>query len=195
MGILWMVDGVFCRDPAYNIPIPPPNSEVAAQPRAPLEHRAGTETRNWEPINAIEKSGEVHERLDSLDSSTATVKDLMSRQVVAVSSSTRVSEALELFGNTDFQHLPVVDEEQALIGLVSDRDLLGREGELREFMASKVLTASPDTSLEQAAQALAKQRFHSLVVVDERRRPLGMLTSSDMLNFLVSHPAMRLWRR
>lgn len=253
MGILWMVDGVFCRDPALGrhleeravaranqqqwvaeqagnepevpavlpheepvqtvspagtapielsggeyargIPIPPPNSEVAAQPRAPLEHRAGTEVRHWEPVNAIEKSADVHERLDTLDTSTATVKDLMSRQVLAVNSSTRVSEALELFGEMEFQHLPVVNEEQALIGLVSDRDLMGREGELGEFMASRVLTASPDTSLEQAAQALAKQRFHSLVVIDENRRPVGMLTSSDMLNFLVSHPAMRLWRR
>lgn len=195
MGILWMVDGVFCRDPARSIPVPPPNSEVAAQPRALLEHRTGTEVQNWEPVTAIEKSAEVHERLDTLDSSTATVKDLMSRQVVAVSSNTRVSEALQLFQDADIQHLPVVNEEQALIGLVSDRDLMGREGEVGEFMASKVLTASPDTSLEQAAQALAKQRFHSLVVVDEKRTPVGMLTSSDMLNFLVSHPAMRLWRR
>lgn len=190
-----MVDGVFCREPAYSLPIPPPNSEVVAQPRAPLEHRAGTGVPNWEPIGAVEKSVGVHERLDTLDSSTATVKDLMSRQVLAVNSSTRVSEALKLFGKTEFQHLPVVNDEQALIGLVSDRDLLGREGELGQFMASKVLTASPETSLEQAAHALAKQRFHSLVVIDEKRRPVGMLTSSDLLNFLVSHPAMRLWRR
>ncbi|MCA9778360.1 MAG: CBS domain-containing protein [Candidatus Eremiobacteraeota bacterium] len=255
MGILWMVDGVFCRDPAlgrhleeralaranqelyeneqagnrspisspsspsdtaaglpvnptqaapvstasgeyaHGIPIPPPNSEVAAQPRAPLEHRAGTTNDNWEPVTAIEKSAGVHQRFDTLDSSTATVKDLMTRQVVAVSSATPVSEALDLFEGQEFQHLPVVNEEQALIGLVSDRDLLGREGQLGEFMASKVLTASPDTSLEQAAQALAKQRFHSLVVIDESRRPIGMLTSSDLLEFLVSHPAMRLWRR
>jgi CBS domain-containing membrane protein len=263
MGILWMVDGVFCRDPslglhleermgarasaqgqaqarsadqasavavdeasspvdsyykkfpspqapsgdtapvnpqqidlrAPELPIPPPNSEVAAQPRADLENRASEMPKNWERVTAIERTAGVHRRLDTLDSSTATVRDLMSRAVLTATSSTPVAEALELLDETDFHHLPVVDQEQKLVGVVSDRDLLGQQGELKEFMESTVLTASPDTALEQAAQAMAKKRFHSLVVLDDKRRPLGMLTSSDLLAFLVSHPAMRLWQQ
>jgi CBS domain-containing protein len=193
MGVLWMVDGVFCRN--LEMPLPPPNSEVAAQPRALLENRASELPQEWEAVTAIERSTPMHQKLDTLDSSKATVKDLMSHTVLTATSSTAVSEALELMDETGFHHLPVVDQEQRLIGMVSDRDLLGREGELKDYMAARVLTASPDTALEQAAAALAKERFHSLVVLDGERRPMGMLTSSDLLGFLVSHPAMRLWRQ
>lgn len=255
MGVLWMVDGVFCRDPAlgfaleeraaaraaseehlqaeravslegepqprdsyfkkfpaqhpqqvpppaphptetaeYKLPLPPPNSEVAAQPRADLENRAESMPKEWEPVSAIKRGGGVHRRLDTLDSSTSTVRDLMSRAVLTATSSTTIQEASNMLKETEFQHLPVVNEEQKLIGLVSDRDLLGRDGELKDRMVPRVLTSSPDTPLEQAAQALAKERFHSLVVIDEERRPIGVLTSSDLLTFLVGHPAMRLWR-
>ena len=92
-------------------------------------------------------------------------------------------------------HVLVVDDDQRLVGMVSDRDLLGRPGVLSDFMTPRVLTASPDTSLQRASEALAKQRFHSLVVVNDKRRPVGLLTSCDLLNFLVGHPAMRLWRQ
>ena len=141
------------------MPLPPPNSEVAAQPRAPLENRASELPHDWEPVTAIERSNPMHRKLDTLDSSTATVKDLMTHTLLTATSSTPVSDAIELLDETGFHHLPVIDQEQRLIGMVSDRDLLGQEGELKDFMTSKVLTASPDTALEQAAEALAKQGF------------------------------------
>lgn len=193
MSVLWMVDGVLGRDPVSGLPLPPPNSEIVAQPRALLEHRAETMGRDWEPVTAIDRTGEVHERLDTLDTSKSTVRDLMSREVLTATPSTTIADAFEMLDETTFQHLPVVDEDQRLLGLVSDRDLLGKTGLLQDVMAGRVLVSTPDTPLEQAARALAKERFHSLVVLDEEQRPIGMLTSTDLLAFLVSHPAMRLY--
>lgn len=195
MGILWLIDGRFCRNETLAFHLPPPNSEVAAQPKAPLENRASQLSQEWEVVEPIERVTSSQEKLAALDSSRATVGDLMSRVVLTATPATGISEALELMLESGFHHLPVVDDDQRLVGMVSDRDLLGRPGVLSDFMTPRVLTASPDTSLQRASEALAKQRFHSLVVVNDKRRPVGLLTSCDLLNFLVGHPAMRLWRQ
>ena len=81
------------------------------------------------------------------------------------------------------------------MGLVSDRDLLGRGGTIAERMSRRVLTAAAETSIQSASQALVKAQFHSLVVIDAETRPQGMVTSFDILNFLVKHPAMNLWAK
>lgn len=51
------------------------------------------------------------------------VKDAMTRHVTSVAPTTSVLAALRLLRRDDIRHLPVVDEDQALVGIVSDRDL------------------------------------------------------------------------
>jgi CBS domain-containing protein len=178
----------------YNLPIPPPNSEVAAQPRADLEHRIEGEFQVDDPILAIQKSGNLHNAPTDLNQYHKNIVDIMTRDVTTVGPDSLSEEALNILDESNFHHLPVVDAEGRLIGLVSDRDLLGREGTLDQRMISRVLTASPDTGLQEAAKALVEQRFHCLVVVDEERRPQGMITGFDLLRYLVKHPAMQLWQ-
>lgn len=176
------------------LPLPPPNSEVAAQPRADLEHRQGFGQRDVDPVRAIEKSARPESHRSTEHDEPATVAELMSTKPMTVFPNDSTQVALEKLKSANIHHLPVVNEEQRLVGLVSDRDLLGREGQLSERMNTRVLTASPTTGLEEAAQALAQERFHSLVVIDEEQRPIGMLTSFDLMKFLVKHPATKLWR-
>lgn len=174
-------------------PLPPPNSEIAAQPRADLDHRLGYGQRGIDPVNALEASARTQSYRDDEAHSPTTVGQLMSRDPQTVTASESAKDALEKLQKMGCHHLPVVDSQQRLVGLVSDRDLLGRESLLEERMITRVLTASPTTGLEEAAQAMAQERFHSLVVVDQQQRPVGMLTSFDLMKFLVKHPAMKLW--
>jgi CBS domain-containing protein len=177
------------------LPLPPPNSEVAAQPRAYLEHRIGTEALGVGPVSAIARAAGMQNEREDFEYSPSTVGHVMSRDVVTVTPSTSALEALEKLKDTGFHHLPVVGDEERLVGLVSDRDLLGRASNLGERMITEVLTASPNTGLQEAAQALVSKKFHSLVVIDDEQRPIGIVTSFDLLNFLVEHPAMKLWQR
>jgi acetoin utilization protein AcuB len=104
--------------------------------------------------------------------------------------------ALEALEEEEFHHLPVTSDDGVLVGLVSDRDLLRDiEAKVGEVMTSRVLVGDPETDLQVAAQALIEERFHSLVVIDESQRPVGILTSYDVLSFLVRHPAYELWSR
>ena len=92
-----------------------------------------------------------------------------------------------------FSHLPVVDEGR-LVGLVSDRDLLrSQASSVGKMMVGRVLTTGPGADLKEVAEALVNCRFHSLVVVDGELAPVGIVTSTDLLGYLVEHPAFGLY--
>lgn len=173
---------------------PPPNSEVAAQPRPDLELRPGQPALDRPPVEYSNPATSLHNQFKDLNEYPSTVKELMTRGVVTVTPQHTAPEALEVLCEHDFHHLPVVDAEERLVGLVSDHDLLGRDGSLGDRMITKVLTATPDTGVREATEALVKEKFHSLVVVDPEGRPIGMITSFDVLRYLVDHPAMKLWQ-
>lgn len=83
-----------------------------------------------------------------------------------------------------FRRLPVVSDGQ-LVGIITDRDLRQHVGlldrtEVKAAMSKKPITVTPATTLESAAQILLKQKIGSLPVV-ERGRPVGIITTSDVL--------------
>lgn len=176
-------------------PLPPPNSEVVAQPRPDLEARATTRKRKDAPLSALQALQKLDDESREQQLTHVGLQDIMSRELLTVSTHTETGKALELLKESRFHHLPVVDADGKLVGLVSDRDLLGRGGTIAERMSRRVLTAAAETSIQSASQALVKAQFHSLVVIDAETRPQGMVTSFDILNFLVKHPAMNLWAK
>jgi acetoin utilization protein AcuB len=83
-----------------------------------------------------------------------------------------------------FRRLPVVSDGQ-LVGIITDRDLRQHFGlldrtEVKAAMSKKPITVTPATTLEAAAQILPNQKIGSLPVV-ERGRPVGIITTSDIL--------------
>jgi CBS domain-containing membrane protein len=97
------------------------------------------------------------------------------------------------------RHLPVVDDDdQLLIGIVSQRDLFrdalaqalgyGRHAQrkildtlaVKDVMATDVVTTSPDTSLVEAARLLTERKIGCLPVV-ENERLVGILTEGDFV--------------
>jgi CBS domain-containing protein len=96
------------------------------------------------------------------------------------------------------RHLPVVDDEGALVGIVSQRDLFhsgllralgyGAHAQhraldalaLKEAMRSQVFTTTTDTSLVEAAKVMLEKKIGCLVVM-EADRIAGILTESDFV--------------
>ena len=129
------------------------------------------------------------------DSDPVLVGGLMTPNPITAEVGDTCDAALEALEEEDFHHLPVTSQDGVLVGVVSDRDLLQNpELTVGLVMKCQVLTASPETELQDAAKALIHQRFHCLVVVDDQAHPVGILTSYDILSFLVRHPALPLWQ-
>jgi acetoin utilization protein AcuB len=88
------------------------------------------------------------------------------------------------------RHIVVVDTDGKAVGIVSERDLGGRHGaDLRrnltigELMTATVVTAGPDTHVREAANLLRGRSIGCLPIV-KRKRPIGMVTVSDLLELL-----------
>jgi acetoin utilization protein AcuB len=131
------------------------------------------------------------------------VRDRMSSPVTTVTPNTPYQEALRLMRERKFRRLPVVDADQKLVGIVSERDLLHASPspatslsvwemnyllsklKVEQLMTSKVVVVSPDTPLEEAARLMVEHRLGGLPVVDPQRQVVGLITETDIFKAFV----------
>jgi len=129
------------------------------------------------------------------------VSDLMTSSVRTLRAEDEAAEAVKLVENAGFRHIPIVNDLNQVVGLVSDRDLLRASELLRKrstspissIMTERVLTCFPETSLRLAAQTMLNESFSSLPVVDPQGVLVGILTTSDILKALVNEAPLDLW--
>jgi CBS domain-containing protein len=124
------------------------------------------------------------------------VEDLMTTAVVPVKATTTIARAELEMKVAGFRHLPVVDEHENLIGILSNRDLLAApHGEKRaetpvgRIMTTAVRTVRPDTPAADAVEIMIRHKIGSLPVVADDGRLVGLLTETDFL--VVAHQALR----
>jgi CBS domain-containing membrane protein len=129
---------------------------------------------------------------------TMRVRDLMTAPVKTVQVSQSLPLAASIMDLERIRHLPVVDDEQRVVGLVTHRDLLAAQisalsplsPEEREslqlsvrvsaVMRTEIWTIAPDALVASAAKLLRDHRFGCLPVV-EGSKLVGILTESDLL--------------
>jgi acetoin utilization protein AcuB len=130
------------------------------------------------------------------------VGDLMAHNTVAVRDGATVGQAWKLMQSRRIRHLPVLDRDGRLIGIVTDRDLrqVILEPALQEelgnlsralniltvgrVMTWGVVSVRPATDIRHAAQIMREQRISALPVVDGSRL-VGMFTASDVIRAFV----------
>jgi len=126
------------------------------------------------------------------------VRDLMTREVATLGRNETLRTADDVMRLGRIRHLPIVDEEGALAGIVSQRDLFhsglmralgygshaqGRALDslvVKEAMKTDVATTTPDTPLATAAKTMFEKKIGCLVVL-EGGKIAGILTESDFV--------------
>ena len=113
------------------------------------------------------------------------VQAWMSSPVHTVAPSATAGDAFALLRRHRIRHLPVVERDR-VVGVVTDRDLLGAEpeGPVSAIMSRPVVTVGPRTPIDRAARLLFDRRIGCLPVVDEGRL-IGILTQTDAVAALV----------
>lgn len=127
------------------------------------------------------------------------VRDVMTNDVVTVNRTDKLTVADDVMRLGRIRHMPVVDEEGELCGLVTQRDLFhsallralgygtrAKEQALDAFfvkdaMVAPVKSVSPDAPLSEAASRMQREKIGCLVVVDDEGRIAGILTEGDFL--------------
>jgi CBS domain-containing protein len=128
-----------------------------------------------------------------------TVGQLMSRDPLTIEETAPILDAAELMDTFDVTGLPVVDRDGALVGVVSQTDLVraaatrhlwsGWPGfTVRHLMSSPAITVREATPLDEAAHLMERERIHRLVVVDDDgRTPVGVVSLTDFVRVLVEN--------
>ncbi len=127
------------------------------------------------------------------------VGELMSKSPVVITPEISVPEALNLMHEKKIRRLPVIDAQGKLVGIVSEKDLLYVSPspatslsvwEIKELvskvkvesvMKRKVITATEDTPVEEAARLMADKKIGSLPVLRDMHL-VGVVTDTDLFN-------------
>jgi len=135
-----------------------------------------------------------------------TAGDLMTSNPVAIGSHTRVDRALELLQTLDIRHLPVVNDDRELIGMLSDRDLralsipyfVGPEhvGSMRtaldatvaSLMNSDVLSVEADADATEVVDLMLEYKIGAVPVTDADGTLVGIVSYMDVLRELPLDP-------
>lgn len=126
------------------------------------------------------------------------VRDLMTRDVVTLDRNEKLLVADDVMRLGRVRHLPIVDSDGALAGIVSQRDLFhsgllkalgfGTHAQrqtldllvVKEAMKTDVVTTTPDTRLADAARLMFERKIGCLVVL-EAGKIAGILTEGDFV--------------
>lgn len=117
----------------------------------------------------------------------AQIRDLMTENPSSCERGASVAEAAKVMARENVGPIPIV-EGGRLVGVVTDRDLVvrviaeGRDPEsttVGEVASSDLVTLSPDDSLDQALELLAKHQVRRLPVVEDERL-VGILAQADV---------------
>lgn len=133
------------------------------------------------------------------------LEDVMTSPVITVRETDDFALVQEKIALYDVRHLPVVNETGSIVGIISQRDLYqihsprrledgswyyDREA-LSQFLLSKVMlpkpfTLKPNNSLYDAIEASVRHKFGCIPIVDDYRKPCGILTRDTILKFLIA---------
>jgi CBS domain-containing protein len=129
---------------------------------------------------------------------TLTAGDVMSREVITVPREMPLSEAANILSKAQISGVPVVDDGGKCLGVLSAADFLrspknegmpveadGGNGAspatVAKLMTADPVTVSPSTPIRKIARQMLDAHIHRVVVVDEHDRPIGIVSTTDIL--------------
>jgi CBS domain-containing protein len=116
------------------------------------------------------------------------VGEIMTRNVITARAETPVKDVVRLMSRHKITGLPVVDEHDNLIGVVSESDIIGKAGDtVAEIMTNGSFTVTAETELGEAAEILLRRRIRRLPVIEGDSHLVGLLSRSDLITFFAHH--------
>ena len=110
------------------------------------------------------------------------VKDLMTTAVTSLPPGSPVADAIKIMRSEDVGIVPVCDIQGHLLGVITDRDILIRDGlgkNVDEIMSCDVVFAAPKDDIHNAAIKMSQYGVRRLPVV-ENEKLAGMLSLKDL---------------
>ena len=142
------------------------------------------------------------------------VKNRMSPNPVTIKTETNLKEALDLVRSNPFRHLPVLDENDKLVGIVTEKslvyasptpsttlsvfevDYILSRTKIGQIIQGEVISVGPNLPIEEAARMMIDHRIGCLPVVEDDKL-IGIISDTDIFRVFVEglgggHPSLRI---
>jgi CBS domain-containing protein len=119
------------------------------------------------------------------------IKLIMTQKVVSVKTSTRISGAIELMTKKNLGGLPVVDDDNHIKAIITERDIAILFADrisgasVAQLMSEEVVTALPKTTIFEVERSMVGQGFRRLPIISENKI-VGIITTMDIIRFFGS---------
>lgn len=122
------------------------------------------------------------------------IRSFMTRNVTCIGPTESLKQAYDIMKDNEIRHLPVVVENNKLVGMVSERDVLlwssfdngiieVPEMDVDDVMTTNLVTCKTSHQLCDVAEIMLERRIDAIPVTDDLGELLGIITSADFVSF------------
>ncbi|MCK5190970.1 MAG: CBS domain-containing protein, partial [Methylococcales bacterium] len=129
------------------------------------------------------------------------ITKIMAAELITVQQGQKLSDVRHIIIESNIHHVPIV-EGKKLVGLISFTDLMklnivisgadertidsivDQQFTIQDIMTTELITIKNTDSVRQASKILAESNFHSLPVIDEQKEIVGIVTMTDLIQYL-----------
>lgn len=120
------------------------------------------------------------------------VKDIMTKKVMTVSPDTNIYKAMSILVNKKISGLPVVDDNERLVGIISEKDMLQLlvdeeitdKTTVNDYMTKKVISFSSSDSAVSVCEFLMKYPVRRVPIVDNGKL-VGIVSRRDIIHLVL----------
>jgi len=119
------------------------------------------------------------------------VKEIMTSSVVTVKTTDDIDVVVSLMIRHNISGIPVVDDDNMLQGVISERDLLcllthadDKKTKVMDYATFNAVVVHEDTPLVEAVEMMTTHPFRRLPVVNQDGKLLGVISRRDMIRFI-----------
>ena len=110
------------------------------------------------------------------------VKEIMTKDVITVPPAMPVREVANLLSERNVSGVPVIDDEGRVLGVVSELDVVGRQGATAaDVMSKQVISVTEETDVREVVQLFLNQRVRRVPVLSGEQQLIGIVSRSDLV--------------
>ena len=118
------------------------------------------------------------------------VSDLMSTALITLKPDDTINIADMEMKFAVIRHIPIVDERNKLVGIVSNRDILralgasnGQQVSVKKIMTTKLLTVNQDDPAFMASELILENKVGAIPVLGDDQQLVGVITETDFVRY------------
>lgn len=117
-------------------------------------------------------------------------RTLMTKNLITIPLNMSLKDAVKIMKAEKIRHLPVVDETDGIVGILSSKDfpLFGDHENMTVefFMSSPAIYVMQDLSIKKTIEQMLDNKISSVLVADDDEYAVGIITTEYLLRYLLS---------